>query len=76
MVGALAEGEPDDMVADVAGPGGDEFAETPPVVGKQRTRGFLEADAVAGHYRHEVVGGVSRRAMPVAIAADAARFVD
>jgi hypothetical protein len=34
--GAIAEGELDDVVANIVGPAGDETDESPPVVGEQR----------------------------------------
>src|SRR3954469_16565780 len=72
----FAEGEPDDVVADVIRPAGNETGEPPPVVGEQGARGFLEAGAIAGHDRHEVIGGVSGGAGAIAVAAGAARFLD
>ena len=35
-LGAIAEGELDDVVADIVGPAGDETDESPPVIGEQR----------------------------------------
>src|SRR6185436_17308817 len=40
-LGAIAEGEFDDVVADIVGPAGDETDEAPPVIGEQRPRRFL-----------------------------------
>ena len=63
------------MVADIVRPAGDETDEPPPVVGKQRPRGFLEASEIAGHHGHEMIGGVSRGTRAIQIATGAARFV-
>ena len=68
----VAEGELDDVVADIVGPAGDEADEPPPVVGKQRPRGFLEAGEIAGHHGHEVIGSVARVASAICIAIGAA----
>ena len=61
-LGPIAEGELDDVIADVAGPAGDQADKPPPIVGEQRPRGFLEAGEIAGHRGHEMIGGVSRGA--------------
>src|SRR5882672_3166201 len=44
---AIAEGELDDVVADITRPAGNELHETSSVVREQRARGFLEARKVA-----------------------------
>ena len=74
-LGAIAEGELDDMLADIARPAGDETDEPPPVVGEQCPRGFLEAREIAGHHRHEMIGCVSCGAGAIQVATGAARFV-
>src|SRR5579872_811559 len=73
---AIAESELDDVVADFDGPCGDQFAEAPPIVGKQRPRGLFESRSIAGHGRHEVIGRVARCSLPVAVAIGAPRLVD
>src|SRR4051812_2682413 len=72
-IGAIAEGELDDVVADIVGPAGDETDEAPPVVGEQSARGLLEAGEVAGHHGHETIGGIPCRAGTIRIAIGAAR---
>src|SRR5207253_8910711 len=56
-LGAIAEGELDDVVADIVGPAGDETDESP-VIGEQRPRRFLEVGEIAGHHGHETIGGI------------------
>ena len=73
---AITEGKPDDMVTDVFGPGGDQFAKSPPVVGKQGAGSFFEAFEIASHRRHEMIGRVPRGTMTIAIAASTARLFD
>ena len=63
------------MVADIVGPAGDETDESPPVIGEQRPRRFLEAREIAGHHGHETIGGIPRRAGAIRIAIGAARFL-
>ena len=74
-LGAIGEGELDDVVADIVGPAGDEPGESPPVIGEQRPRRFLEACEIAGHHGHEAIGGIPCRAGAIRIAIGAARFV-
>ena len=76
LVGAIAVGELYDVVADIHRPVRNQAGKTPPVIGKQGARGFLEIGEVAGHRRHEVIGRIARDTLPVAIAADAAGFID
>jgi hypothetical protein len=71
---AIAEDEPDDMITDVFGPGGDQFAEPTPVVGEQSAGSLLEAFEIPGHRRHEMIGRVPRGTMTIAIATGVARF--
>src|SRR5919201_4382681 len=75
-LGAIAEGELDDVVADIVGPAGDQSDESPPVIGEQRPRGFLETCEIAGHHGHEAIGGISCRAGAIRIAIGTARLVD
>ena len=70
----ITEGKPDDMVADVFGPGGDQFAKPPPVVREQGAGSFLEAFEIAGHRRHEMIGRVPSGTMTISIATGVARF--
>ena len=67
----VAEGKLDDVVADIAGPAGNVFAEASPLAGKQGARGLLEAGKVARHRGHEVIGRIPSRAMTIAVAAEA-----
>src|SRR5262249_30905079 len=73
-LGAVAEGELDDVVADIVGPAGHQGDEASPVVGEQRPRGFLEAGEIASHGRHETIGGLLCRARAIRIAVGAARL--
>src|SRR3984893_5899567 len=66
---AIAEGELDDVVADIFGPAGDETGKPPPVVREQGPRGFFEARQIARHRRHEMIGGISCRPATIAITA-------
>src|SRR4051812_4858500 len=73
-LGAIAEGELDDVIADIVGPAGDETDESPPVIGEQCPRGLLEACKIAGHDGHETIGGIPRRPGAIRIAIGTARF--
>jgi hypothetical protein len=73
---AVPEGEPDNVVADVFGPGSDQFAKPPAVVREQSAGSFLEAFEIAGHRRHEMIGRIPRGAMTIAIATGASRLID
>jgi hypothetical protein len=63
------------VVADIVGPAGDETDESPPVIGEQRPRRFLEASEIAGHHGHETIRGLLCRAGTIRIAIGAARFL-
>src|SRR3984893_12777977 len=73
---AIAEGELDDVVADIFGPAGDETGKPPPVVREQGPRGFFEARQIAGHRRHEMIGGVSCGPPAIAVTGRATRLLD
>src|ERR1700730_13586926 len=73
---AVAKGEPHDMVANIVRPGGDQFAESPAILGEQGPRGFLEAFEIACHRRHEMIRRVPCGTMTVAIAVRAAPLSD
>src|ERR1700680_2406067 len=73
---AIAEGGLDDVVADIFGPAGDETGKPPPVVREQGPRGFFEARQIAGHRRHEMIGGISCSPATIAITARATRLLD
>ena len=68
--------ELDDVIADVVRPAGDQAIQPPPVACEQRARGFLEVCKVARHRRHEMIGGVPRRAAAIPVATAAAGLVD
>jgi hypothetical protein len=72
--GAIAEGELDDVVADIAWPAGNQFGKTPSVVCEQGSRGLLEMRKVAGYGRHEMIGRLARSAAAVAITTRAPRL--
>src|ERR1700682_382561 len=74
--GAIAEGELDDVVADIIRPAGNQPDKPPPVVGEQGPRGFLEAGQIAGHDRHEMIRRISCGAGAIQISARATRFLN
>src|SRR5947209_958981 len=71
-----AECEPDDVIADVAGPCRDQGREAPALVREQRARGLLEVRQVAGRSRHEMIRRIARGAAAILVAIGAARRID
>src|SRR3954447_8833417 len=71
-----AECEPDDVIADIAGPCRDQGSEPPALVRVQRARGLLEVRQVAGRSRHEMICRVARGAAAILVAIGAARCID
>src|SRR5690242_10293021 len=50
-------GELHNLVADIVRPDSDTACEGLPVIGEQRSGRFLEIRKIAGHRRHEMIGG-------------------
>src|SRR6516225_8228783 len=74
--GAVAVGEPAEVIADVGWPVGDQSDESPSIVCKQCARSFLEMGEVAGQGGHEVIGRISCQAFAVPVSTCAPRFLD